>query len=779
MTARHDLRLVPAALVAWACAMAAAAGQPRIAWAVLAGGAVILVGLAMRGGDGVALLAVPVAVGAAVLLVGGAGLAREAPLAAAVGDGEVLLTAVAASDPEPTNPDSFTGEARVRLDLDAVAVATPDASGQAGSAGAVRTSGRVVVIADQRWSDLRVGDTVTVVARLKETGVGRAVAIAWDPELVEVRHPVGVAALVAHARQSFREATASLDDEVRGLVRGMVIGDTADMDAAQTADMRTVGLTHLTAVSGTHFAIVAGLLGVLVRALPVGRRTRWVALLVGMGCFALLVLPQPSVVRALGMACVGAAARMWGRPAQAMPALATSVIALMAWDPYLALEYGMALSVSAVTGIVLLAPALRRALVPSLGGLVAGALSIPVAAQLACTPVLVLLDPTVSAWTAVANTAAVPFVAPVVALGALDVVAASLSMPGAGALAQVLGRLALPIARIASLLASAPGASLPWPEGAAGVACAVALLAGVALAVASVPVPVRWIGGISAAVVLVLSVRGAHESLSTEVPDSWRIATCDVGQGDMTVVRSGTEAAVVIDTGPGGGAAECLDALGVTRVPMLVLTHPHSDHDGAIAEIADRARIEEVWWSSAALGDAGARAGADLAALGLVATVPDEGTTASVGQATLRVLATDGTAGHPPAQADDGSAVNDQSLALLVESGGLSIVVLGDLEAEAQAALADAIEPLEVDAVKVAHHGSASQDEALADDLRASVALFSAGEGNTYGHPASSALALYEATGAVTMRTDECGTIVLSPDDGLTVASRCPTVMAG
>ncbi|WP_062201842.1 ComEC/Rec2 family competence protein [Demequina salsinemoris] len=771
MTARHDLRLVPAALAAWGCAMLVATGQAGAGWAVAAGLGVIAAGVALRAPRAAPMVAVPVVAGAAVLLVGGARLAREEPLVALVEQGDVTLTAVVAADPEPTRADTFTGEPRLRVDLDSVSVATGGA--------ATPTAGRVVAIVDDAWAELVVGDTVTLVAQLDDAGVGRAVALVWGGDLVSVHPPAGAAALVAQSRASFRTATAGLDDEVRGLVRGMVIGDDSAIPDEQRADLREVSLTHLTAVSGAHLAIIAGLLGAALRALPIGRRARLLGLLAGMSAFAMLVLPQPSVARSLAMACVGAVGGLWGRPAQAMPALATSVIVLVAWDPYLAIEYGMALSVSAVTGIVLLAPALRRALTRPLGGLAAMAVSIPAAAQLACMPVLVLLSPSLPSWAVAANLAAVPFAAPIVTLGAIGVIASSLALTGASVLAALLGMLALPIARIARLLAGAPGASLPWPAGGEGVACAVALLVCVAVAAGSGPPSLRWAGAVGGLAVLVASVRTASALLVADVPDAWRIASCDVGQGDMTVVRAGEDSAVVVDTGPGGGAGECLASLGVERVPLLILTHPHADHDGAIDEVASVAGVDAVWWSSAALGEAGASAGADLDALGISPTVPDAGTTASVGEATVLVLPTDGTAGHAPAQADDGSAVNDESLALLIESGGLSIVVLGDLEADAQAELADAIEPLELTAVKVAHHGSASQDLGLADDLHAAVALVSVGEDNTYGHPAASALALYEAAGAATFRTDECGTIVLSPDDGLTVASRCPTVVAG
>ncbi|WNM28349.1 ComEC/Rec2 family competence protein [Demequina capsici] len=789
MTPRHDLRLVPSALVAWACAAAVSYGEARVA--ALAAGALAAATLAAtvyRRTVAAALLLPTVAAGA-VLLVGGARIGAEEPLAAHTGSSDAVWCAVAASDPEPTEPDRFSGEARVRVDLDVTAVGhasvlpedgDADVCHADGAAGALPSaSGRVVVVAGGAWAAVHAGDRLQVTGALEPAGPGRTVALAWDPRLISSAPPTGAARVVAAVRERFRDVTAVLDDEVRGLVRGLVIGDTTEMPAAQADDMRAVGLTHLTAVSGTHFAVVSGLLGVALRRLRLRRVGRAAGLMLGMLAFSMLVLPQPSVMRALAMATVGAAAALWGRPAQAMPALAAAVLCLLAWDPHLATEPGMLLSVSAVCGIVLLAPALRRSLSRPLGSGAAAALSVPLAAQLACAPVLVLLRPTFSLWTVPANIAAAPLAAPVIALGAVSVVAAAVGCPGTALMVRVLGMLTIPIARLAHLLASWPGASLPWPPGAAGLVGSAALLLGVSVAVAAKPRFARIAGAVLVVAVALWGFRGGWVAGTTSVPADWAIVVCDVGQGDMTVVRAGQDSAVVIDTGPGGGAAECLRALGVRHVSLLVLTHPHADHDGAIGEIAQVADIRAAWWSAAATGTAGRRAAAALDALDVTAAVPEAGTSVSVGQAGLTVLPTDGTAGHAPADPDDESAVNDQSLALVAQSGGVTALLLGDLERGSQDDLARAGGPWTVDLVKVAHHGSASQSEALAARVDATVAAVSVGADNSYGHPSASAVDLYGATGATVVRTDLCGTIALTSQGGIAVSSGCPTPMAG
>ena len=66
--------------------------------------------------------------------------------------------------------------------------------------------------------------------------------------------------------------------------------------------------------------------------------------------------------------------------------------------------------------------------------------------------------------------------------------------------------------------------------------------------------------------------------------------------------------------------------------------------------------------------------------------------------------------------------------------------------------------------LKVAHHGSASQDPALFDAVDASFALISVGADNDYGHPARSMLELAEQNAMRVVRTDLAGDIAVVSD---------------
>jgi competence protein ComEC len=113
---------------------------------------------------------------------------------------------------------------------------------------------------------------------------------------------------------------------------------------------------------------------------------------------------------------------------------------------------------------------------------------------------------------------------------------------------------------------------------------------------------------------------------------------------------------------------------------------------------------------------------------------------------------------------------NDASVAVTIDlpgedgtGGGLELVVLGDLSAEAQSRLLRAGVPGPASVVVVAHHGSADQLPALYRRLSGAVGLVGVGP-NDYGHPTDAALRLVRDTGGTPLRTDELGTIALAVD---------------
>jgi competence protein ComEC len=773
----HDARLVPASLAAYLVAAIMTLGLTSLAVAVVA--VFSLTAIVARRSRVAA--SVVLGAGVAVMVCGTTAAHLESRWQGGIGQAiagkPVLVSATLIRDPEPVSTLGFDGEPRVRVALRLHAWSPHCGCGSPAQDAEWRPArATITVIAGQPWDQLDFGDRVIAIAPLKPGRPGRDIAVAWDSTIVQTRQGSAPDRAVSSLRDGLRNATAHLPTPVRGLTRGMVIGDTADMPAEQIDDMRTTSLAHLTAVSGSHFAIVLLSTSGLMRVWRWPRKLRAVLAGTIMAGFATLVFPEPSVLRALAMSAVVCAALWWGRPAQALPALAAGMIALLVIDPFLALSFGFALSVAAVAAIVLWAPVLavhlQRWVTPAL----AKVISIPLAAQVACTPILVLLNPGVGVYGVVANVVAVAFAVPITLLGMLAVVLAAVYAPVAVAVASVAGLAAWPIAWVSSALAGAPGAWVAWPGGWGGAIALALASATLIVATSANRVPGWWrVATVLAVVGLLLgapSVRNAV-GLSSRTIEDWSVVICDVGQGHMMLLRAAPDAAVVIDVGsPGGGGAECLERHGVTSIPLLILTHPHSDHDGAVSEVARQASIGAAWVSPAGATSPHDGAYRELERLGVPVRVAHAGQSVTVGSVALTVW-------HP-ARATSIDDLNDASIVTSGTAGNLTVMNLGDIEEPAQRELLTRLPgAMAVDVVLVAHHGSANQHAPLVGAIDAHLAVVGVGAGNRHGHPAASALELYGARGATVLRTDLCGDVLVARGEQLVLSTDCPELVGG
>ncbi|WP_062289058.1 ComEC/Rec2 family competence protein [Demequina phytophila] len=766
-----DLRLVPAAAAVWTVSLATWSAGPRggalgaAAWgalAVLACAGVLLGmrGAATRASQGLAPLLVLAAVaGAAAALTSGAAVSSRAWISAhehAWVEARGLVTEV-----RPVH--SAAAEPRVAVRVDVEAWREP------GSSVWRRGAGLVVLLTDAADAPERGGE-VTWRGTTSPSTHGTVDALIAG-RIGEAAPPAGWRAVAAGAREHLRDALIGADPVTAPVVAGMVVGDTSAMDPALVAQMRVSGLAHLTAVSGAHFAILAAAVGAGLR------RTRASPVLVALGtllacvAFAATVSGGGSVLRALAMAAIAAGALIAGRRGQTVPGLAATVIVLIVVRPELARDAGLALSVAAVAAIGLLAPGLAARLRRRLAAPLADAAALTLAAQAACLPILAAIEAGVGPWAVAANAVATPAAIPVTLLGVAALVLGGPLPAVAHALAQAAAACAWPVVLAARAFTSAPGGELTSAIGARGVMLGIVSVVALALA-ARAPRP-WWAWGVAIACVAAALLHAPPRWLPAALGgaiDGWTVVACDVGQGDALVVRAGG-AVVMVDVGPSGeAAAACLARLGVDRVDLLVLTHEHADHTGGLDAVLSAAEVSRAWLPP------GASAATASSLAGVDARTPAPGDAVRVGGVEIAVLQT----GPPPASRE-GTEVNDSSTVLRLEADGLVTAALGDLEVGGQRRLERVAGALgAVDVVKAAHHGSASQDEALIRAIGAPVALVSVGEGNDYGHPAPEALALYGAGGATVLRTDLCGDVVLGVREGETVLVReCRTAVGG
>ena len=608
----------------------------------------------------------------------------------------------------------------------------------------------------------------------------RVTATARADRLTPVDHPAPPwperikRASVAAISQALPRASAAL-------LAGLLLGERTALPPELDEGFRRAGVYHVLAMSGFNVVLLAAAVLALCRLARVGRRVSAVAAIVVVVGFAAVVGPEPSVLRAVVMAVLVLAALLLEREASVTNSLALAALAILAIRPGDLLDPGFQLSFAATAGIVA-APMPR--------GVIAGAIAVSAAAQLAVLPITLTHFNQLSTIGVVVNLGVVPLAGVATVAGLLAVAASFLSAGAAQIGFDAVWPVLLALRAVVALAAAVPGAVvyLPAPHG-----VAIAFYAG-ALALGLVWWRLRAerprVGGPSGAaalILLVLAVAVAVWPLLRPPDGRLRVIVLDVGQGDAIVVEAPDGRVLLVDAGTGGpmrldaGArvvAPFLWNRGHLRLAGAIATHQDADHAGGMESIRRRfgvapgleaetlargphwiagAMISLVRpWSRAGGGVAGslgdpwllgvAQPGAlETPARGSAASVVDEGPR------------------HPAAGSR--RSRNDEAIVLRVEYGLASFLLASDIEAAREQALVATRSPLAATVLKVAHHGSrTSSTPAFLGAVGPAIAVISVGPRNPYGHPDPGVLERLAAAGARLYRTDRDGAVIVETD---------------
>lgn len=629
---------------------------------------------------------------------------------------------------------------------------------------------------------VRYGETLTVVGTFsgnEEDDWGRTSRAQGIAGRVRVRRvtsrvpATGLLGVLMTLRQQALEAIKPQDSAARALLAGVVVADRTELKRSGAEDdFATTGLSHLVAVSGSHLVVVgAGLESMLV-LVGAGPRFRAGSLLVLTGCYVVLCACPASAVRSWVMLAAARGGVLFGRRSHSVSGMALTGLVMCLAMPSCVCDLGFQLSALSVCALALFSPladGMLRTLLPShelprlppvarkpLVALVRlveegrSTLAASLVCQLATAPACAATFGTLSLVAPLANVVAGPLFGPMVSLG---VAGAALScLP----VVSCLGAFLLLVANALSWLALAVVAALarlPFACVAVELGAAwelVPLLAAPIVLVAW-PRPSRWqlVGGAVGAMTAMLSL-----TLGVSLVSPTQVVVFDVGQGDAILLRRGWHA-VLVDTGPAGELGLALARQHVYALDAVILTHLHDDHTGGLGELASLLSVGRVYVGDGVADGLPEEVRVAVGELG-VSDVEElrAGEALEVAGFTLTCLW--------PMQPVDGSE-NEHSLCLLARYGEeLSVLLTGDAERDVMAHVVPAAG--DVDVLKVGHHGSkVSIDAGQAEALAPEVAVASAGEANSYGHPSAECVGILERAGAQVLCTKDVGDVAVYP----------------
>jgi competence protein ComEC len=622
-----------------------------------------------------------------------------------------------------------------------------------------------------------------------------------------------------------------------GMLNAMLFGDRSSLTQKLRVGFQRTGSFHLFVVSGMHVALLAGLVFWIARRLRLRNWLATLLTLALTYAHALLTGFGVPVQRALLMTAVFLLARLLSRQRNPLNALGAAALAVLVWSPRALFEASFQmtfLAIVAIAGIAMplgdrsflpyaraarnlhdlwrdpvipprfaqLRVSLRMWGEPLAGILGKWAYLLPAriviavlwAAQLALIGLVaeaVMVLPMAmyfhraTIFALPANMICIPLIAVLASFG-LATFLASLISPWLAALpGSMLALLLHGVTGAINRISHAPAADLRVP----GPTLTHALLAVACFAFCCWAVRRSRAYVWAALIVLPLSTAIVLWPTPPAVhPNQLEVTAIDVGQGDSLLVVGPTGQAMLIDAGGPTGAAANAENASLTsstfdigeevvspylwsrqlrRLDVVALTHAHSDHMGGMPAVLRNFRPRELWVAVDPNSAPYRALLAEAATLGIRVRHLRAGDRITWDTLDLSILA------PPPAYANPGPPINNDSLVLRMQYGQSSALLEGDAEAPSEhqmvaASLTNLAAQLGPDTLlKVGHHGSRTS---TTPDFLALVApqdaVISVGLHNTFGHPRPEIIQRLHDAHARVFRTDQFGltTFLLSRD---------------
>lgn len=577
---------------------------------------------------------------------------------------------------------------------------------------------------------IRASDATLVLVRDDADGslADRAFAALWRTRaiLLARAHTVLDRAIPEPPRAAPGSDARNFDSRPADLVRGLVLGERGPDERSLFNTWARLGLAHVLSISGFHLAVLAGLSLFLLRL--TGDRGWVEPAVVGLVVlvYALTLPAQSPILRSAAMVIGLLIAEASGRRYDRLTVLGWIAIALLVWRPLDLWSLGYQLSVGLTALLFWLGGSLRDAIfgeavrsdIPMSPGLrhrlawwMQGGVSSGIACGLVSGPLVLFRTGMFTPIGLLATMLVSPLVVIVLYVGYTMLISGMIVPEIAGWCGGVLGTLSRWTVLAADRMAEIPGGSIRLPTVSLWWTIAATAVMLWLVRFAAWRRARWWI-----ALVVVLGGLGAEWAAdSPRANVVLRIDSLSVGDGSCHIVRSGRDAILwdcgSLSTGPSD--LELLRAMrevGIWRIPTAFITHPDIDHFGALPELIEPLGIRRVVVGERFIEQAAHEPEGTAATLlnfvkdrGVEVVAARAGDSFAIEDAMMNLVSPPPGAPWPKD--------NDQSLMAVVRvpaaNGTRTLMLTGDVQAQAIGALRESYPDLAADILEVPHHGSA------------------------------------------------------------------------
>jgi len=566
--------------------------------------------------------------------------------------------------------------------------------------------------------------------------------------------------------QGIKQIKENMSEPASSFMQAMIYGERKDIDERVLDDYQKGGIIHLIAISGQHVSLLVAMFFYLLIRFGVTRERAITCILIALPFYMFIAGASPSVVRACITAFLVMGSLKFNHLLSPLDAISFSFIIMIIIDPYAVFHIGFQLSYVVTLFLILSAGHLLKLIHHPLLLL----LQVTFIAQLASLPLILYYFFEFSLSSFLLNLIFVPLFSFIILPLCLLILPCLVIFPTiAFVLGWVLQMILLYSNELVAVVARLKVLSLLFGKPSIWF---VALFYGVTI----------WFlyeweawknGRWKVAIAVLFFSYTVHYFVHYFHPYG-RVSMIDVGQGDSILIELPfRKATYLIDT---GGqltfpveewqqkrsefsigdriVIPYLKSRGIRRIDKLILTHGDTDHGGEGVKVLTAFPTSELL-----LGEKKEWSQLERT---IVALAKRKKTNISVvragdgwkeGDARFSVLS---PIGDEPNQ-------NEASIVLYGELGPYKWLFTGDLGVEEEHKLVRRYPNVQVDVLKVGHHGSrSSTSREFLEHIQPKLGLLSVGKDNRYGHPHGEVVALLQEHGVNILRSDKNGQIIYS-----------------